>query len=459
MSSELKANYQPDDRPDDLIDRFVAADERRLQGDHDWISCSIAGLVPDAADKLNSLLECVELLARAGSSFAADKTITFQRAAEDPVDRDDETPRHYAGYRILSELGRGGFGIVYRGRHEHMQRDVAIKVPALSLLGSQEALRRFQLEARAVANLNHPNIVTIHEASAGSQPAIVYEYCDGGTLSHFVKTLERPLTESAILQILICLAEALRHAHSRGVLHRDIKPGNVLICSGSKQEHFDGFEVDGQRWVPKLADFGLAKILDEQSELTQTHQIMGTVSFMAPEQATGQSSEADTRTDIYSLGAVLYWLISGRPPFESATKISTLRQIETQRPQPPRRIRPDVSVELELVCLKSLEKTAADRYESVASMLADLKAIRAGDPVSLRPAGMWRRLRQWARYHQLEAVGLAAVCLAILLFSSLQFWHNSQQKSLITELDRRNNELREAVQVKAEALLTAESSQ
>lgn len=459
MSSELNALHPPDDPEDVLMDRFLAADERRLQGYEDWISCSMAGLVPHAADKLCSLLECIELLAKAGSSASLSTTVSGVHSGKVQHPSEAQSPLYYAGYRILKELGRGGFGIVYLARHEQMERDVAIKVPSLSLLGSNEAQRRFQLEARAVANLNHPNIVTIYEASTGNQPAIVYEYCDAGTLSHFVTKLRSPLRESAIIDVMICLADALRHAHSRGVLHRDIKPGNILICRGSQVDHAEGFDVDGQKWVPKLADFGLAKLLDEHSELTQTNQVMGTVSFMAPEQATGQSSEADTRTDIYSMGAVLYWLISGKPPFESATKISTLRQIEAERPQSPRRFRTDLSTELELVCLKSLEKAPEDRFETVADMLVDLRAIKAGDPISLRPAGKWQQLRQWMRYHRTAALGLAVTFLATLLFSGLQFHHNRQQQALIDQLDERNNELQDAIQRKEDALKIAEEIQ
>ncbi|HIE95504.1 MAG TPA: serine/threonine protein kinase [Planctomycetes bacterium] len=271
----MSSNFENNDAHEDLLlDRFVAADEARFRGDTDWAASSLVDLPRPAYDRLNGMLECLNVLATAGHSEARKKSrdLTMPLADSQRTDAggvaEQEVPKEYAGYQIEHQLGRGGFGVVYRARSEKLGRTAAIKIPLSHVIASDSALRRFEVEARASAALQHPNIVIVHEASTGSQPAIVYEYCDGGTLASFVRAHSRPLPESLILDITIHIAGALRHAHSHGVLHRDLKPANILLKRAKTEDRANGFCMGDDCWVPKLCDFGLARIVDEASDAT-----------------------------------------------------------------------------------------------------------------------------------------------------------------------------------------------
>lgn len=442
-----------------LMQRFLAADHGRACGDEDWNRPRLPELPEAESDKLRHMVDCLALLdAASHGSGHSDQTITApgrpQTALQDGFVVDSDTPdthSEYAGYQIDRLLGQGGFGLVYKATDGQLGRSVAIKVPLPSVISNEMSRERFELEARASAVLQHPNIVIVHETMSDAQPGIVYEFCNGGTLADFVQRHSNALTESQMIEIAICIAQALRHAHAHGVLHRDLKPSNILLMNHGSEPCASGVCVAGQWWVPKLCDFGLAKLLDEKSDLTQANMVIGSVDFMAPEQAAGKSREAGTYTDIFAFGAVLYWMITGKPPFKADSRAVTLTHIETKDPVPPRKLRPNLSRNLESVCLKCLQKTPAARYENVSTLIDDLLATHRGEPVSIRPASVLQQLRMWCRRHRVLAVSMTLVFLLGVVAIVLLQLHNQTQQNWIARLDRTNTRLEQVVQREGQA--------
>ncbi len=279
------------------------------------------------------------------------------------------------GYEILGVLGRGGMGVVYKARHLRLQRLVALKVILAGGHASDAELARFRTEAEAVARLRHPNVVAIYDVGEyDGRPYLALEYVAGGSLAARVGDTPLPPAEAAAL--VRTLAGAVQAAHDAKVVHRDLKPANVLLAE------------DG---APKITDFGLAKKLDDAGQ-TATGAVVGTPSYMAPEQAGGKAKEAGPAADVWALGAVLYKLLTGRPPFQAATTMDTLVQVLADEPVPPRRLNPAVPRDLETVCLKCLEKDPPRRYGSAEALGADLERYLAGEPVQARSANLIGRI-------------------------------------------------------------------
>ena len=256
------------------------------------------------------------------------------------------------GYEILGVLGRGGMGVVYKARQTQLKRVVALKMILAGAQAGTSELARFRTEAEAVARLQHPHIVQIYEiADHEGRPYFSLEFVDGGTLAKQLAGAPQPPRDSA--RLLHTLAGAMDAAHQAGIVHRDLKPANILLAGAGP--------ALGQ-YVPKIADFGLAKQLDTDSSQTQTGAIMGTPSYMAPEQANGQINRIGPATDVYALGAMLYELLTGRPPFRGAAMLDTLEQVRTREPVSPRELQPSTPRDLETICLKCLQKEPAKRY-------------------------------------------------------------------------------------------------
>jgi len=355
------------------------------------------------------------------------------------------------GYEILGELGRGGMGVVYKARDVRLKRLVALKMILAGVHAGRDQLARFRAEAEAVARLHHPGIVQIYEV--GEQNGLPYfslEYCDGGSLSDRLDGTPMPAKNAAL--VVEQLAQAIHHAHLAGVVHRDLKPGNVLLLeseggigqkdrsgSGTKvraagqtemqnvqkpgstqlQPHFRPEELTTvcDHYVPKITDFGLAKQLDSEQGNTASGAIMGTPSYMAPEQAEGKSKSVGPLADVYSLGAILYECLTGRPPFRAATAMDTIMQVLNDEPVPVRQLNTRVPRDLETICLKCLHKEPARRYDSASSLADDLQRFLTGEPVLARPISTTERLWRWCRKNP----GLAsmAAASAVLLIGTL----------------------------------------
>jgi WD40 repeat protein len=308
------------------------------------------------------------------------------------------------GYQILGVLGQGGMGVVYKAQHLGLNRPVALKTILARHQLSEQALARFLLEARAVARLHHPHIVQIHDIGEWDEvPYFCLEFVEGGSLDK--KLAGTPQPPRAAAGLVETLARAMQHAHQCQVVHRDLKPANVLLTAEGS---------------PKITDFGLAKQLDSDQAQTQANVILGTAGYMAPEQAAGKSSESDPRVDVYALGAILYEMLTGRPPFKGATWQDTLEQVRTQEPVHPARLQPKVPRDLDTICLKCLEKEPGKRYASAEALADDLQRFLDDRPILARRPRVGERALKWAkRRPAVAALGGALIGISVLAFALL----------------------------------------
>ena len=304
------------------------------------------------------------------------------------------------GYSIEAEVGRGGMGVVYRARQSRLNRTVALKMILAGAHAGAEAGARFLAEAEAIARLQHPNIVQIfHIDEHEGRPFFEMEYVGGGTLADHIDGQPLPPREAA--RLVARLARAVAEAHRAGIVHRDLKPNNVLMAE------------DG---TPKVADFGLAKSIGVESGLTQTDSILGSPSYMAPEQAEGKAREVGPSADVYALGAILYEQLTGRAPFVGASVLETLRQVREAEPVPPSRLVPGLSRDAETIALKCLEKAPSRRYATASDLAADLERFLEGSPILARPVAFWERGWKWAaRRPAIAGLALALLATAALL--------------------------------------------
>lgn len=310
------------------------------------------------------------------------------------------------GYEITGTLGRGGMGVVYKARHIRLNRVVALKMILAGAHASPDDLARFQNEAEAVASLQHPGIVQIYEIGEHEGlPFFALEYVEGGCLSLRIAGEPQPPREAA--QLTEAMARAIHVAHRAGVVHRDLKPANVLLTD------------DGR---PKITDFGLAKRTDADVTQTRPGAILGTPSYMAPEQALGKSDQVGVRSDVYSLGAILYEILTGRPPFRAATPVETLAQVGNDEPVPPRQLNSKIPIDIETIVLKCLQKDPRRRFETAESLADDLRRFLAGELIHARPVSQFERAVNWSRRHPAAAALVLMVCLAatgIVTFGTL----------------------------------------
>ena len=362
---------------------------------------------------------------------SADSTMPLAPRPDDNVPA--PLPRPFGDFTLLSELGRGGMGVVYMARQRSLNRTVAVKMVREAHLASDADRARFRGEAEAAARLHHPNIVTVHEVgTVDGQAYLCMEYVEGQTLAQRVNA-DGPLPPREAARLVAVIARAVQHAHQHGVLHRDLKPSNILLASGPAS---GGCQPPGSEETParsrgplaeiaepKVSDFGLAKRTDRAESLTRTGAVVGTPSYMAPEQATSRK-DITPAADVYSLGAILYELLTGRPPFQASNPVDTLLLVLEQEPIPPRDLNPNVDRDLELICLKCLQKPPELRYHSAAAFAADLEAYLVGDPLSvqgslgsfvsrlLRETHHAAVLENWGLLWMWHSLAIFLVCLA-----------------------------------------------
>ncbi|WP_169981061.1 protein kinase domain-containing protein [Tautonia rosea] len=330
-------------------------------------------------------------------------------------------PSAPAGYEILGILGRGGMGVVYRAHQVRLKRDVALKMILAGGHASSEAIARFLAEAEAIARLRHPNVVQIYElGDHEGWPYFAMEYLARGSLARELDGAPRSSREAVALIEQICRGVA--EAHRLGIVHRDLKPANILIAD------------DG---APKVADFGLAKTLGTDSGLTRTDLVVGTPSYMSPEQASGSPGGVGPEADVHALGAILYELLTGRPPFRGASALETVMQVRTIDPVPPRRLVPGVSRDAETIALTCLQKDPARRYASAEALADDLARYLEGRPIVARPVGPVRRVWLWCRRRPAQAslAGLLALAVSAGSASAIALWLRAE--SNLAESNRR----------------------
>src|ERR1700757_1342029 len=337
---------------------------------------------------------CVRCLLREGLETRGEVSKAVYETVLDELDARDK-PWQLGNYEILEQIGYGGMGVIYRARQRHSQRIVAVKRVLSYRADSHGALQRFRREAQAVASLDHPNILPIYEVSESEDglPFFSMKLAEKGSLHENAASLrDQP---RKCVQLMAKVARAVDYAHSRGVLHRDIKPGNILLNDCGE---------------PLVSDFGLAKLLDGNNDLTRSLTTFGTAGFIAPEQADGSAADVTPAADVYSLGAVLFDVLAGRPPFVGSNPVSVIRQAsETQAPK-LRSLAPSLDRDLETICARCLERDPKARYQSAGDLAADLERWLDGRPIIARPVSPPARIWRWLRRNpKLVGAGIAGL--------------------------------------------------
>ena len=467
MASDANGRTAAEQRLDEVIAAYLEAEEAGQAPDRRDLLARHPDLAPQLArffaqrDRFDQLAAPLRMMATppptdtpapaanvpADGAPQPDRDL-FNRLVDELLD--DTAPRMslpastLGDYEILEEIGRGGMGVVFKARQKSLQRLVALKVIRPSRLNSEADAQRFRSEAEMVALLDHPHIVPVYEVDewrAGSPNPLVPFFCmkliEGGSLARAVVSgqwvVSSKEAQHRAARLVATVARAVHHAHQRGVLHRDLKPSNILL-----DRRAGGVNPP----VPYVTDFGLAKRLPgltatpEVADPTQSGTIIGTPGYMAPEQTTGRKGAVSTAADVYGLGAILYFLLTGRPPFHAETTLDTLEQVRTREPEPPRRANPRVNRDLETICLKCLRKEPGRRYGSAEALAEDLERWLKGEPIMARPVTWLERTWRWCRRKPFAAA--AAVTMPLALFaivgSAILAWQRGQEAKRQSEL-------------------------
>lgn len=334
-------------------------------------------------------------------------------------------------YELEKKIGQGGMGVVYKAYHRSLRRTVALKIITGGGLRDEIDIARFHIEAEAAARLDHPGIIPVYDVGEhNGNHFYAMAYVEGPSLSSFVGQDAKKLPPRRTAKIMEQVCRAVQYAHDRAVIHRDLKPANIMLENGE---------------IPRLADFGLAKNMHEDDGLTMTGQVMGTPSYMAPEQATGKLDQISNRTDVYSLGATLYALLAGRPPFAGGTMLETIRQVVRADPEPLTQIVHAIPQDLQTICEKCLAKNPQDRYASAEEVADDLRRFLDGFPISARPLSFWARGWRLCQRHPVESSLLAVALTAIIVGSIVSVNYGIQANQALHAVKRNQQELRSAL--------------
>lgn len=329
---------------------------------------------------------------------------------------------YFGDFVLFDEIGRGGMGVVYNAQQTKLDRPVALKVLHSGMAAGSAGMQRLRIEAEAVAKLDHPNIVPIYEfGEHEGHPYLAMQLIKGESLAEYITRKGMSLNERDAARLLAKIARAVHHAHQRGVLHRDLKPGNILLDESSE---------------PHLIDFGLAKCLEQDSGMTQTGAFMGTPAYASPEQAAGQNKSITTATDIYSLGAIFYTLLAGQPPFAGESAAAIIEQVKNNPPRSLRSVRPQLHRDMEVICQKCLEKSPEQRYESALTLAEDLERFLDGSPIAARPVRTLERFGMWVKRHPVHAgLWTTGSLLVLVTLTGLLYWRDSRGR----EIEARNH--------------------
>jgi tetratricopeptide (TPR) repeat protein/tRNA A-37 threonylcarbamoyl transferase component Bud32 len=449
MPEETNAVLEREQRLDEAVTSYLEAAESGREPDpEEWLS-----RYPELTTELREFFADQDRVVRLTAPLRA-----VAQAAYGSTPRPGDTPppasgigieaepgsdfevRSFSDYELLQEIGRGGMGIVYKARQLSLHRLVAPKMIPASRLASQADVQRFQAEAQSAASLDHPHIVPIYEVGElEGYPHFSMKLLSGGSLAQeVVSNQESGVNKEACrsaAQMVATVARAVHHAHQRGILHRDLKPSDILLDDAGQ---------------PHVTDFGLAKRVEMDGSITQSGVLVGTPSYMAPEQATGQKGSITTATDVYGLGAILYALLTGRPPFQASSVLETLEQVKTREPEPPARANACLGRDLETICLKCLEKEPSRRYSSADAVAEDLERWLAGEPIEARPSSPRERLWRWCRRNPKVAILTGVSTLLLLLVAAgstvatLLIWREKEQTATALGVAQTNAERADA---------------
>lgn len=495
------------DRLAELVSQVLADRDRGLEQPLEEYCAHCPDLLPGLKERLNGAHTPTNVTDPAPALHRPlpqeEKTLVGAPQVAQMLSQAKPKPRRHPafpdipGYEVLSELGRGGMGVVYKARHVTLKRTVALKMIKSGMYAGDAELARFRAEAEAAARLHHPNIVQIYEFEThDDRPYFALEYVEGSTLAAYLEGKPQPERDAAGL--LEVLARAIHFAHERGVLHRDLKPANILLGAsptllrGASPESQastaksptplwpdpvsaastgggatgDTLVSDGARLdlpqlgalVPKVTDFGLAKLLETGesaggagSDVTPSGAFLGTPGYMAPEQADTGKAAIGPAADVYGLGAILYATLTGRPPFLAATPLETVLQVLEEEPVSPRRLRPALSRDIETICLRCLEKDPARRYASAEALADDLKRYLNHEPILARPAGAVERAIKWARRRPAQAALLGLTVAGVIVLLIMTYWLNAARTQEKKAREIAQEQRREALEQEAKA--------
>src|SRR6266853_2152057 len=383
VHAEVKTIARPEGRPPPMV-------------------CAQCGSRLSSSDDAGEI--CINCLLRSAlAQDDYDPSKTSRRSDQLIPGSDEGAPIEFGDYDLLEELGRGSQGVVYRARQKSLNRTVALKVIAYGQLASQVHLKRFRREAEAAASLDHPCIVPIYEV--GERDGCCYfslKFVEGGQLDEVVRRTPVSIRQST--ELIAKVARTVHYAHEHGILHRDIKPGNILL------------DTKGE---PHLTDFGLARLLESENTVTRTLEVLGTPSYMAPEQAAGDNTKLTSATDVHGLGAVLYQLLTGHPPFAGGTTFETIKLVLNTEPRKPRALNRKIDRELSTICLKCLEKDPKHRYSSALALAEDLERWLRHEPIHAKASGFFTRSTKWVR----RKPAIAALIISLIGLAAALGWN------------------------------------